>query len=87
MIAMHESDCLGKAIRDRTPLSDLAWTFDSIVVQPVGCLKGQPTQCLSDSLPFSGTLKAQPSWSAARFSPLWNCKAPSPQRLRTKLIK
>ena len=87
MIAMHESDRLGKAIRDCTPLSALAWTVDSIVVQPVGCLKGQPTQRLSDSLPFGGTLKAQPSWSAARFSPLWHCKAPSPQQLRTKLIE
>ena len=77
MIAMRGSDCLGEALWNRTSLFAPAWTIDSTVVQSTGCLKGQPAQRLSDSLPSSGTLKAQPSWSAARSGPLWHCKAPS----------
>ena len=64
---------------NRTSLSTSTWTVDSTTVQPACCLKGQPTQRLSDSLPFDGTLKAQPSWSAARSDPLWHCKDPSPR--------
>ena len=79
LIPMRGSDRLGEAIQNRTSLSALVWTVDSTVVQPTGCLKGQPAQRLSDSLPFCGTLKAQPSWSATRSGPLWHCKAPSPR--------
>ena len=84
MVAMRESNRLGEAVSNSTSLFAPAWIVDSTAVQPAGCLKGQPTQHLLDSLPFGGTLKAQPSWTGTRSSPLWHCKAPSPQRLRTK---
>ena len=87
MIAMHGSDRLGEAVQNRTSFSASTWTIDSTIVQPAGYLKGQPTQRLLDSLPFCGTLKVQPSWSAARSGPLWHCKAPSPLRLRTKPVE
>ena len=87
MIAMRGSDRPSEAIQYRTSFSALAWTVDSTTVQPASCLKGQPTQRLSDSLPFGGTLKAQPSWSAVKSGPLWHCEAPSPRRLRTKPAK
>ena len=79
MIAMCLADRLGEAVLNRTSLFAPTWIVDSTVVQPAGCLKGQPTQHLSDSLPFGGTLKAQPSWTGTKSSPLWHCKAPSPR--------
>ena len=57
MIAMRKSDRPREAIRNRTSLSDSAWTIDSISMQPTNCLKGQPAQRLLDNLPFGGTLK------------------------------
>ena len=69
MIAMCMSDRPGEAVRNHTSLSAPAWIVDSTVIQPVSCLKGQPAQRLSDSLPFCGTSKAQPSWSAANVRP------------------
>ena len=61
MIAMCGSDRPGEAVRNRPSLSAPAWTVDSTAEQPVGCLKGQSAQRLSNSLPFGGTLKTQPS--------------------------
>ena len=81
---MGRSDRLGEVVRNCTSLSAPTRTIDSTVVQTVGCLKGQPAQRLLDSLPFGGTLKVHPSWSAARFGPIWHYKAPSPRRLRIK---
>ena len=52
MIAMRGSDRPGEAVQNRTSLFPPAWTVDSIVVWPVGCLKGPPAKCLSDRLPF-----------------------------------
>ena len=77
MIAMRRSD-RGEAVQNHTSLSAPTWTINSIIVQLAGYLKGQPTQRLLDILLFCGTLKVQPSWSAARSDPLWHCKAPSP---------
>ena len=54
MIAMREFNRPGEAVLNRTSLSAPAWTIDSTAMQPSGCLKGQPTQCLLDSLPFDG---------------------------------
>ena len=87
MIAIHGSDNLKEAVRNRTSLSTPTWTVNSIVVQPVGYLKGQPAQHLSNSLPFGGMLKAQPSWSADRSDPLWDCEALVSRRLRTKPVE
>ena len=42
MIAMRGSDRPGEAVRNRTSLFAYAWIVDSIIVQPAGCLKGQP---------------------------------------------
>ena len=79
MISMRESNRPREVVRNRTSLSALALTIDSTAVQPTGCLKGQPAQRLSDSLPFGLTLKAQPSWNVAKSGPLWHCKAPNPR--------
>ena len=40
MISMRESDGLGEAVRNHASLSVLIWIVASIVVQPIGCLKG-----------------------------------------------
>ena len=58
MITMRGSDHPVEVVWNHTSLFTQAWTVDSIVVQPIGCLKGQPAQRLLDSLPFDGTLKA-----------------------------
>ena len=44
LIAMLESDHPRETVRNRTSLSAPTWTIYSTVVQPVGCLKGQPAQ-------------------------------------------
>ena len=61
MIAMCRSDHPREVVRNLTSLSAPTWTFDSTVVQPTSYLKGQRSQRFSNSLPFGGTLKAQPS--------------------------
>ena len=76
MIAMRVSDRPGEAVQNLASLSVRTRSYDSTAVQPTGCLKCLLARRLSNSLPFDGTLMTLPSWSAARFGPLWHCKAP-----------
>ena len=72
MIAMQVKDHPREAVRNHTSLLVRAGSIDTIVMRPAGCSKGRPALHLSNSSPFGGTLTTLPSWSAAKFGPLWH---------------
>ena len=83
MVAMRECEPQGEDYLSSFPLSVPVWIIGNTIARPADYLRGQPASHWSNNRLPDDMLRGHPSSTAARSSPLCNCKALGLGQLRT----